>query len=232
MSYSSRPSSPHPRQVVLWRSRVGGARQVRSTSGIGTPTIRQDDDDDGQNGVLSAHEQTLVLGSGSAAGGLDKVRSTSPPIPVLETCPYCFQFIPEDNSASFANYGGSDGSSGVHHHQQQQQQRNNGIFTERDGASEAGSIASDRTFEEINDSGLLAVDPERTQRSTQLLRTQPYFRTLEGTLGTDRHGDKHGSLRGGNAMRPRSDSMTRRVLPDDQDHAQSDLNGSNGYYRK
>lgn len=111
---------------------------------------------------LASQGRDLVLGTAEL-----QLERHSPPLRpdtphILQTCPYCFQTIPE---ADFPDIAGPS-------------------RFEYAGSDDGQSTTSDRTFEEVEDpTNVDEVVPNRAaRRTTQLFRTQPYFRMLEQSI--------------------------------------------------
>jgi hypothetical protein len=160
-----------PQQVILWRSRIRGSIQVHTTYGPDPQEPRSPDHTTRQTQLerrasivnpaeSSGSQRGLVIAS---PHHLTRVVPGSNSPPLVQTCPFCFQDLPDGEFTPTGN-----------------RMRNEFSYpfgTDVDPGE--GSVDSDRTSEEVNDAGTLAIDPRRSQRHTQLLRTQPYFQMLE-----------------------------------------------------
>lgn len=152
-----------PRQVILWRSRADGVIRVRSAQGrfrehheipLLTPDIIE-----GQPTEAEMHPGEMVIGRQTQSAPTEVED-----LPILETCPYCFQIIPEEDgitpkqpSPHFNfNWAPGEAQEGVH-------QERNAVNSQKESWD-------------------LTSDPARSRKPTQMLLTQPYFRMLERSI--------------------------------------------------
>lgn len=140
--------------------------------------------------------------------------------PVLETCPYCFQILPQDDA---------EGSG--------RRSRDNSQSWDS-GSTTAASVAAPRShvLGDLDESRILAVDPLRKKKRTQMLLTRPYFRMLERVAIGDA---PSGTSSGPSSFRGTRESSRRssidRVVDGDADAATDEgqaFAGMEGYYKR
>lgn len=216
MPAESRSESVQPRQVILWRSRSHGTVRVSSSA------------------HLAADATSASLGSDSAGAGDELFDSASrglvvgrplplevePPLvdaePALDTCPYCFQILPQESSAASGS----------------QQHSFDPVWTAQD-PQQAELIQGYPNSRECQESRILAIDPLRKQRPTQMLLTRPYFRMLEQTItNTTDDGSAGPSTIYSTRQSSRRSSIGLDTSTANQQDERYDDAGMEGYYKR
>jgi hypothetical protein len=210
-------SQPH--QVILWRSRSNGTVRVSNnsmTDSTGRPLNYDGTETNDPTGDVSAEGLGLVVGRPLPLEIRPRPPSGEAP-PVLETCPYCFQIMPQEDPG----VPGSRSRSFSH--------------PWNSGSPTRGSVLDSQTLADLDEPRILAVDPLRKQRRTQMLLTRPYFRMLERVAADTTHG--FGSSSGPSSVRSTRESSRRGSIdtyveadaPTDRDQATA---GMEGYYKR
>jgi hypothetical protein len=205
-----------PRQVILWRSRTDGVVRVRSAQGrfrehhevpLEVPDVvegRAVELEEGTGGMI-IERQAYV---GSAPSQIED-------LPILETCPYCFQIIPEEEGTT------------------PKQPSRHFSFNWVPGVTQEDDHQEMRSSDAEKDRWRLSTDPGRSRKPTQMLLTQPYFRMLERSILSETLEASIDTAGPSAANTPsRRDSLSERAAsPANADTAPASV-GAEGYYAR
>jgi hypothetical protein len=152
-----------PRQVILWRSRTDGIVRVRSAQGRfrdhhEIPLLAPDII--GSQAVEAEMQPGEMIVGRQTQSGSTQIED----LPILETCPYCFQIIPEEDGVT------------------PKQPSPHLNFNWSPGRAQEGDHQGRNAINSKKESWDLTSDPARSRKPTQMLLTQPYFRMLERNI--------------------------------------------------
>jgi len=152
-----------PRQVILWRSRTGGVVRVRSAQGRFRDhheiPLLAPDVIEGQTVEAERQPGEMIVGRQT-----QNAPTQVEDLPILETCPYCFQIIPEED-------GPTPKQPSPHFN-----------FSWAPKGAREGDHQGRNAIHSQKESWDLTSDPARSRKPTQMLLTQPYFRMLERSI--------------------------------------------------
>jgi hypothetical protein len=209
-------NGPQPRQVILWRSRSNGTVRVSDNYvADGTPLPVQTNQVEASNLPEIASGGDLVVGRPLPLE-IRLPREEAPP--VLETCPYCFQILPQEEASSSRSRTYSQS------------------WDSESTAAASDAAPRSHILGDLDESRILAVDPLRKKKRTQMLLTRPYFRMLERVAIGDA---PSGTSSGPSSFRGTRESSRRgsidRVIDGDADAAADGSQafaGMEGYYKR
>ena len=215
MSIDRTTGNAQPRQVILWRSRSNGTVKV-SSSGHLAADYTAESLDTSENAEIDTFRNPpiggLILGRSLP---LEADPLLTEATPVLETCPYCFQILPQGDSVPAGNRNRSSTRTWSAEDIQQQMD------------------STDRGMRDWDESRMLAVDPLRRRKPTQMLLTRPYFRMLEQSITDAAHEGSAGVASVDSTRQPsrRSSIDIQDPGPGIDDEASLDT-GMEGYYKR